>query len=87
MSYLGEVTARALSKVSPAYKRRTPLLYAPHTEDILHLIRTGKADVGVFSEFLMTPRIVRLLEKYGFEAPVPPMCRTTGSHSPMPSSR
>lgn len=133
MSYLGEVTARALSKVSPAYKRRTHMVYAPHTEDILHLIRTGKADVGVvyranvinngdvrisdeipfgtevqiqfgqavvstcraslrsvakqFSDFLVTPRIVRLLEKYGFDAPASPMGRTTRSSSPMPSSR
>jgi hypothetical protein len=47
MSYFGEVTARALSKVYPTYKSRTHILYAPHTEDILDLIRSGKADVGV----------------------------------------
>src|SRR6476646_2543699 len=125
MSYFGEVTARALSKIYPTYKSRTHILYAPHTEDILDLIRIGKADVGLvyranvinsgevrisdeiplgrdiqiqfaqavvstcraslcpvaeqFSDFLMTPRILRLLEKYGFDAPPQPMRRTTGS--------
>ena len=127
MSYLGEVTARALSKTYPSYKSRTHILHAPHTEDILELIRTGKADLGVvyranvinspdmrisdeiplgtnvrvqfgqavvstcrpslrsvaaqFSDFLMTPRILRLLEKYGFDAPLLPMGRTTRSNS------
>ena len=134
MSYLGEVTARTLAKVHPAYKSRTHILYAPHTEDILNLIRTGKADVGLvyranvinsgdmrisdelpfgtdvripfgqavvstcraplravaeqFSDFLMTPRILRLLEKYGFDAPLSPLERTTRSKpSMLPSSR
>lgn len=131
MSYFGEVTARALSKVYPTYKSRAHILYAPHTEDILDLIRTDKADVGVvyranvinsgdvrisdeiplgrdmqiqfgqavvstcraslrpvaeqFSDFLMTPRILRLLEKYGFDAPPQPMRRTNGSIPSMPS--
>jgi len=131
MSYFGEVTARALSKVYPTYKSRTHILYAPHTEDILDLIRIGKADVGLvyranvinsgevrisdeipfgrdmqiqfgqavvstcraslrtvaeqFSDFLTTPRILRLLEKYGFDAPPQPMRRTTGSIPSMPS--
>lgn len=131
MSYFGEVTARALSKVYPTYKSRTHILYAPHTEDILDLIRMGKADVGLvyranvinsgevrisdeipfgrdmqiqfgqavvatcraslrtvaeqFSDFLTTPRILRLLEKYGFDAPPQPMRRTTGSIPSMPS--
>ena len=127
-SYLGEVTARELSKVYPTYKSRSHILYAPHTEDILELIRTGKADVGLvyranvinsgdmrisdeipvgkdvqiqygqavvstcrpssravaeqFSDFLMTPRILRLLEKYGFESPLPPVGRTIRSNHP-----
>jgi len=131
MSYFGEVTARALSTAYPNYKSRAHILYAPHTEDILDLIRTGKADVGVvyranvinsgevrisdeiplgrdiqiqfaqavvstcrvslrpvaeqFSDFLMTPRILRLLEKYGFDAPPQPMRRTTGLIPSMPS--
>ena len=132
MSYLGEVTGHALTKISPTYKSRTHVLYAPHTEDILRLIRTGKADVGVvyranvinhgdvrisdetpfgaevqiqfgqavvstcrasvravadqFSDFLMTPRVVKLLEKYGFDRPSLPMGRTTGSSAPPPVS-
>jgi molybdate transport system substrate-binding protein len=132
MSYLGEVTVRALTKISPMYKSRTHVLYAPHTEDIVHLIRTGKADVGVvyranvinhgdvrisdenpfgaevqiqfgqavvstcrasvravadqFSDFLMTPRVVKLLEKYGFDPPSWPMGRATGSNASLPAS-
>jgi molybdate transport system substrate-binding protein len=46
-SSLGEVTARALAKVFPAYKNRSNIVYAPHSEDIISLIRTGKADVGL----------------------------------------
>jgi molybdate transport system substrate-binding protein len=46
-SYLGEVTARVLTKLSPTYKSRSNILYAPHSEDIMDLIRTGKADVGL----------------------------------------
>ncbi|HKY72897.1 MAG TPA: molybdate ABC transporter substrate-binding protein [Nitrospira sp.] len=131
-SYLGEVTVHALSKISPSYKTRTHVLYAPHTEDILRLIRTGQADVGVvyranvinhgdvrisdenpfgaevqiqfgqavvstcrasvravadqFSDFLMTPRVVKLLEKYGFDRPSLPMGRTTGANASLPAA-
>ena len=46
-SYLGEVTARELTTLYPAYRRRAHLLYASHSEEILHLIATGKADVGL----------------------------------------
>jgi molybdate transport system substrate-binding protein len=113
-SYLGDVTARALTKLYPTYKSHSHILYAPHTEDIVNLIRTGKADVGLvyranvinsryvrisdedpigtvvpiqfgqavvstcraslrsvaekFSDFLMTPRIQKLLVKYGFDS-------------------
>ena len=117
-SSLGDVTARVLSKIYPTYKSRPNILYASHSEDIMNLIRTGKADVGLvyrvdsinsghvrisdedpigtlvpirfgqavaatcraslrsvaekFSDFLMTPRIQRLLVKYGFDsAPLP----------------
>ncbi|HJR78331.1 MAG TPA: molybdate ABC transporter substrate-binding protein [Nitrospiraceae bacterium] len=117
-SSLGEVTARALAKLYPTYKGRSHLLYAPHSEDIMNLIRAGKADVGLvyrvdsinngqvrisdeapfgtygpiqfgqsvvstcraslrsaadhFSDFLMTPRIQKLLVKYGFDSiPLP----------------
>jgi molybdate transport system substrate-binding protein len=130
MSYLGEVTAHALTKISPTYK--THVLYAPHTEDILRLIRTGQADVGVvyranvinhgdvrisdenpfgaevqvefgqavvatcrasvrvvadqFSDFLTTPRVIKLLEKYGFDPPSSATGRTTGSSVSLPPS-
>lgn len=117
-SSLGEVTARALTKFYPTYKSRPNIVYAPHSEDIVNLIRAGKADVGLvyrvdlinngevrisdeapfgtyvpiqfrqavvwtcraslrsladqFSDFLMTPRIQKLLAKYGFDsAPLP----------------
>ena len=46
-SSLGEVTARALSKIHPAYKNRPNIVYASHSEDIMTLIRTGKADMGL----------------------------------------
>ena len=113
-SYLGDVTARVLSKIYPAYKNRSNILYASDGEEIMNLIRTGKDDVGLvyrvnainsghvrisdetpfgtyapiqfgqavvstcrpslrsvaeqFSDFVMTPRIQRLLVKYGFDA-------------------
>ena len=117
-SSLGEVTARALAKLFPASKNRSNVLYAPHSEDIMNLIRAGKAEVGLvyrvdsinngqvrisdetpfgtyvpiqfgqsvvstcraslrsaadhFSDFLMTPRIQKLLGKYGFDStPLP----------------
>jgi molybdate transport system substrate-binding protein len=117
-SSLGEVTARALARLYPTYKNRSNIIYAPHSEDIMNLIRTGKADVGLvyrvdsisngqvrisdeapigtyvpiqfgqavvstcrpslrsaaekFSDFLMTPRIQKLLVKYGFDStPLP----------------
>ncbi len=113
-SYLGDVTARALTKLYPMYKSHSHIVYAPHTEDIVSLVRTGKADVGLvyranvinsrdvrisddapmgrdmpiqfgqavvwtcrtslrpvadeFSDFLMTPRVQKLLMKYGFDS-------------------
>ena len=113
-SSLGEITARALTKLLPTYKSLSNILYAPHSEDIIHLVHTGKADVGLvyridtinsgqvrisdetpmdthlpvqfgqavaatcraslrsvaekFSNFLMTPRIQKLLIKYGFDS-------------------
>ena len=117
-SSLGDVTVRALTRFYPAYKSRPNILYAPHSEDIMILIRAGKADVGLvyrvdsinsghvrisdedpigtllpiqfgqavastcraslrsvaeqFSNFLMTPRIQKLLVKYGFDStPLP----------------
>jgi molybdate transport system substrate-binding protein len=115
---LGDATERALTKLSPSYKTRPNIVYAAHSEDIMELIRVGKADVGLvyrsdsinsghvrmsdddpfgtfvpiqfglaiastcraplrdaaekFSSFLMTPRIQKLLVKYGFDSvPLP----------------
>jgi molybdate transport system substrate-binding protein len=117
-SSLGEVTARALAKLYPAYRNRSNILYAQHSEDIMNLVHVGKAEVGLvyrvdsinngqvrisdetpfgtyvpiqfgqsvvstcraplrsaadhFSDFLMTPRIQKLLRKYGFDSiPLP----------------
>ncbi len=115
-SSLGDITARALTKLNPTYRNRSQILYARHSEDIINLIHAGKADVGLvyrvdainggqvrisdetpagkyvpvqfgqavvwtcretargiakeFSDFLMSPRIQKLLIKYGFD-PVP----------------
>ena len=112
-SSLGAVTARALTKLDPAYKNRFNLLYAQHNEDLINLVRTGKADVGIiyrvdainngqvriideapagthtpvrfgeavvwtcrqasqtvaeeFVDFIASPRIQKLLLKYGFD--------------------
>ena len=46
-SSLGEVTARALRRLYPTYTSRSQILYASHSEDIMNLILTGKADVGL----------------------------------------
>ncbi len=117
-SSLGDETARALTRLYPGYKNSSHILHASHSEDIMDLIRTGKADVGLvyrvdaisngqvritdespfatyvpiqfgqavvwtcrpslraaaeqFSNFLMTPRIQKLLVKYGFDSiPLP----------------
>jgi len=60
-SYLGDVTARALTKLYPMYKSRSHILLASHTEDIVNLIRTGKADVGlVYRANVINSRDVRI---------------------------
>ena len=112
-SSLGEITAQALAKLDPAYKSRFKLVHAAHAEDIVNLIHTGKADMGIiyrvdainnahvriidenpagmhipvrfgeavvstcreaslnvaeeFFDFIMSPRIQKLLVKYGFD--------------------
>ncbi|MEX5217477.1 MAG: molybdate ABC transporter substrate-binding protein [Nitrospiraceae bacterium] len=68
-SYLGEVTAREMIKRYPTYKRHSHLIYASHSEEILTLIRTGKADVGVvYRANLINTGYVRISD----EAPVGP---------------
>lgn len=111
-SALGEITARALTKLD--YKSRYHLLHAQHTGDIVNLVHAGVADVGIvyrvdainsgqvriideapagrhtpvqfgqavvwtcrdeslsaaekFFDFIMSPRIQKLLLKYGFDS-------------------
>ena len=47
ISSLGSITAQALTKGHPLYKNRSRLLFAPHSEDIMQMIHSGKADVGL----------------------------------------
>jgi len=115
-SSLGEITARALTKLDPAYKNRFQIVRGEHGEDIVNLVHTGEADVGIvyrvdainsgrgqvlisdetpagtqmpiqfgaamvrtsreasleiaeeFLDFISSPRIQKLLLKYGFES-------------------
>jgi len=46
-SALGVITARALRKLDPAYKNHFRLLHAQHNEEIVQLVHTGEADVGI----------------------------------------
>ena len=46
-SALGEITAKALTKLDPAYKNRSRLLHAQHSDDVLNLLHRGEADVGI----------------------------------------
>jgi molybdate transport system substrate-binding protein len=114
VSTLGEITALALTKFDPAYKNRFHVLHAQHSQDIVNLVHTGQAHVGLvyradaitsgqmriideaptgtytpvqfgeavvwtcrksslgvaeeFLDFMMSPRIQRLLLKYGFDS-------------------
>ncbi|WP_447985153.1 molybdate ABC transporter substrate-binding protein [Nitrospira sp. Nam74] len=114
VSTLGEITARVLTKLDPAYKNHFNLVHAQHSEDVVALVATGKAYVGLiyrtdainsgqvriidetptgtytpvqfgeavvwtcrtaaldvaeeFLNFMMSPRIQKLLLKYGFDA-------------------
>lgn len=113
-SALGEITARALTQLYPAYKSRFHVLHAQHSEDIVNMVHTGGADMGIvyrvdainsgqmriideapagtytsvqfgqavvwtcrdaslsvaeeFFDFIMSPRIQKLLLKYGFDS-------------------
>lgn len=46
-SSVGEITARALIKLAPDAKSRFKLLHAEHGEDIVNMVHTGKADMGI----------------------------------------
>lgn len=113
-STLGKLTARVLTKLDPAFRDRLDLLQAPHSDDILNLVRTRKVDMGIvyrvdainggqvriidetpagmhtpvnfgqavigtgrdqssrvaeeFFDFILSPRIQKLLVHYGFES-------------------
>lgn len=115
-SSLGENTVRALTGFAVAHKNSSHLLHAQHSEDIINLVHTGKAEAGIvyrvdainsghmriideatvgtytpvrfggvvvstcreeslavaenFLDFMTSPRIKKLLLKYGFD-PVP----------------
>jgi molybdenum ABC transporter, periplasmic molybdate-binding protein len=113
-SALGEITARALTKLNPMYKSHYRLLHSQHSEDIVNLLHRGEADMGIvyrvdainsgqvriidenpagarvpirfgvavvstcreasldvaeeFLDFMGSPRIQKLLLKYGFDS-------------------
>jgi molybdate transport system substrate-binding protein len=113
-SALGEITAKELTKLDPAYKNRFHLLHAQHSDDVVNLVHTGEAEVGIvyrvdainsgqvriideapagrytpvqfgeavvwtcrkesfnaaegFFDFIMSPRVQKLLLKYGFDS-------------------
>jgi molybdate transport system substrate-binding protein len=46
-SALGQITARALSKFNPGPKSSANLVYGEHSDDVMNLVETGKADVGI----------------------------------------
>ena len=46
-SALGVITARALRKLDPAYKDHFRPLHAQHNEEVVKLVHTGEADVGI----------------------------------------
>ena len=47
MSALGELTARALVRANPSYKNGSNFIYGQHSEDVMSLIESGKADAGI----------------------------------------
>src|SRR5262249_38333178 len=46
-SALGEITAKAFKDLDPTYRNRSRLLLAQHSDDVLMLVHTGQADVGI----------------------------------------
>lgn len=127
-SALGKITDRTLTKLDPTYRNRLRLIHAQQADEVLRLVRTGEADVGIvyrvdaisggqvwiideapagtptpvqfgqavvwtcreasrgvaeeFLDFIMSPRIQRLLLHYGFDA-VP----SNGARAGLTSSR
>lgn len=113
-SALGQMTAHVLNTFDPAYRSGSKLLYGKHSDEVMNLIETGRADVGIiyrvdaigsgrmriidevppgrhtpvqfgeavvstcreascaaaeeFLAFMTSPRIQKLLLKYGFDS-------------------
>ncbi len=113
-SALGQITARVLNTFDPAYRSGSNLLYGEHSDAVMNLIETGRAEAGIvyradaigsghmriidevppgrhtpvlfggavvstcretscaaseeFLDFLASPRIQKLLLKYGFDS-------------------
>lgn len=113
-SALGQITAHVLSTFDPAYRTSSNLLYGEHSDDVMNLVETGRADAGIiyrvdaigsghmriidevppgrhtpvqfgeavvstcreascavaeqFLDFMTSPRIQKLLLKYGFDS-------------------
>jgi len=126
-SALGSITAKALTGLDPGYTSRSRILRAEHSDDVVNLVRGGKADVGIvyrvdainnghvriideapagtptvvqfgeavvwtcrdasrgaaesFFDFILSPRIQKLLLKYGFDS-VPLTASRIGKQKP-----
>jgi molybdate transport system substrate-binding protein len=62
----------ALSKSYPGYKNRPNIVYAPHSEDIMDLVRRGKSDVGlVYRVDSISSGYVRISDEDPFGVLVP----------------
>lgn len=46
-SALGAITSRALTMLDPAFKQRFKTSYARQSDDVMHAVQDGKADVGI----------------------------------------
>lgn len=112
-SALGAITSRALTMLDPAFKERFNTIYARQSDEVMHAVQDGNADVGIvfrvdaignghvriidetpagghvtvrfgeaavwtcreelradaeqFSRYFASPRIQKVLLKYGFE--------------------
>ncbi len=70
-SALGDITARALGKLDPAYKNHFSLLYGRDGKDSVNLVRTEKADEGiVFHADAINGGQVRIIASGGTYPPV-----------------
>jgi molybdate transport system substrate-binding protein len=71
-SALGDITARALTNLDGASRKRVHLVYAEHTGDILNLVRTEAADVGiVYRAAALNGGQLRIIEEAPGETMVP----------------